>query len=98
VAVACWWSPYNQPEFWLLRAPRGRMAVSQPWDPGGGLGPRVRPYLVRPTPWAYDGVPGEGSIPVPLPPPLYSSKRLNLLFFSLERKGSVPKSAPKSLR
>jgi hypothetical protein len=62
VAIACWWSPYNQPEFWLLREPpRGRMAVSQPLDPGKA-GPRVRPYPVRPTPWAYDGVPGEGSI------------------------------------
>jgi hypothetical protein len=25
--------------------------------------------LVRPTPWAYHGVPGEGSTTVPLPPP-----------------------------
>jgi hypothetical protein len=30
----------------------------------------LRPNPVRPTPWAYDGVPGEGSIPAPLPPPL----------------------------
>ena len=45
------------------------MAVSQLLDPGAGLGPHLRRYPVRPTPWAYDGVPGEGSIPVPLPPP-----------------------------
>jgi len=39
VAIACWWSPYNQPEFWLLRdSPRGRMAVSQPWTRGEGWG------------------------------------------------------------
>jgi hypothetical protein len=23
VAIACWWSPYNQPGFWLLRAAPG---------------------------------------------------------------------------
>jgi hypothetical protein len=43
---------------------QGRMAVSRPsirregWE-----------CPCDPTPWAYDGVPGEGSIPAPLPPP-----------------------------
>src|SRR6266478_7843927 len=44
------------------------MAVSRPLDPGEGWGARLRSYPVRPTPWTCDGVPGEGSIPVPLPP------------------------------
>ena len=60
---------YNQPGLAAKSRPRGRMAVSQLLDPGAGLGPRLRRYPVRPTPWAYDEVPGEGSIPVPLPPP-----------------------------
>jgi hypothetical protein len=51
----------------------GRFAA---FGPGGGLEPPVRPYLVRATPWAYDGVPGEGSIPVPLPPPNSPSRRI----------------------
>jgi hypothetical protein len=37
-----------------------------PWT---GERARVGPYPVRSIPWAYDGTPGEGSIPVPLPPP-----------------------------
>src|SRR5882672_8296052 len=46
------------------------MAVSQPSIRREGWRvPPPRPNPVRPTPWAYDGVPGEGSIPVPLPPP-----------------------------
>jgi hypothetical protein len=67
VAIAGCWSPSNQPGSWLLRAAPGRMAVSHP---RGGLGAPLGPDPVRPPPWAYDGVPGEGSIPVPLPPPL----------------------------
>ena len=46
---------------------RGRTAVSQLSIRRPG--PFLRPKSVRPTPSAYDGVPGEGSIPVPLPPP-----------------------------
>jgi hypothetical protein len=42
---------------------------------GRGLGVPLRPNPVRPTPWAYDGVPGEGSIPAPLPPPPWPMQR-----------------------
>jgi len=40
------------------------------FDPEGGLrgAPATQPS--PPNSWAYDGVPGEGSIPAPLPPPL----------------------------
>jgi hypothetical protein len=53
----------------LTVAFQGRMAVSQPSIRSEGWRVPPRPNPVRPTPWAYDGVPGEGSIPVPLPPP-----------------------------
>jgi hypothetical protein len=42
--MACWGSPYNQPEFWLLRAAPGQNGRFAALGPGGGLGPRVRPY------------------------------------------------------
>src|SRR6266852_694673 len=48
------------------------MAVSQR---RGGLGAPFGPDPVRPTPWAFDGVPGEGLIPVPLPPPDCPTRR-----------------------
>jgi hypothetical protein len=67
VAIAGWWSPSNQPGSWLLRAAPGQNGRFAP--SGGGLGAPLGPDPVRPPPWAYDGVPGEGSIPVPLPPP-----------------------------
>jgi len=70
VAIACWWSPYNQPGFWLLNAAPGQNGRFAAFGPGG-WGPACD--LVRPTPWAYDGLLGEGSNPVPLPPPLHCS-------------------------
>ena len=45
----------------------------------------LRPNPVRPTPWAYDGVPGEGSIPAPLPPPSSLSRPLIRLSNLIER-------------
>jgi hypothetical protein len=48
---------------------RGRMVFRGLRSGGRGLGVPLRPNPVRPTPWASDGVPGEGSIPAPLPPP-----------------------------
>jgi hypothetical protein len=35
VAIACWGSPYNQPEFWLLRASPGRNGCFAALGPGG---------------------------------------------------------------
>jgi hypothetical protein len=49
VAIACWWSPYNQPGSWLPGATpgqNGRFAAS-----GGGLGAPLGPRPARPTPW-----------------------------------------------
>ena len=58
VAIACWWSPYNQPGFWRLRAAPGQNGRFAAFGiRGGRLGARLRPYPVRPTPWAYDGAP-----------------------------------------
>jgi len=71
VAIACWWVALQPAQILAAKGrPGAEWPVSQLLDPGAGLGPRLRRYPVRPTPWAYDGVPGEGSIPVPLPPPL----------------------------
>ena len=70
VAIVCWWSPYSQPGFWLLTVASGAEWLFRGLRSGGrGLGVPLRPNPVRPTPWAYDGVLGEGSIPAPLPPP-----------------------------
>jgi hypothetical protein len=69
VAIVCWWS-HSQPGFWLLTVASGAEWLFRGLRSGGrGLGVPLRPNPVRPTPWAYDGVPGEGSIPAPLPPP-----------------------------
>jgi hypothetical protein len=69
VAIVCWWS-HSQPGFWLLTVASGAEWLFRGLRSGGrGLGVPLRPNPFRPTPWASDGVPGEGSIPAPLPPP-----------------------------
>ena len=71
VAIVCWWS-HSQPGFWLLTVASGAEWLFRGLRSGGrGLGVPLRPNPVRPTPWAYDGVLGEGSIPAPLPPPAW---------------------------
>jgi len=71
VAIVCWWS-HSQPGFWLLTVASGAEWLFRGLRSGGrGLGVPLRPNPARPTPWAYDGVPGEGSIPAPLPPPAH---------------------------
>jgi hypothetical protein len=75
VAIVCWWS-HSQPGFWLLTVASGAEWLFRGLRSGGrGLGVPLRPNPVRPTPWAYDGVPGEGSIPAPLPPPPWPMQR-----------------------
>jgi hypothetical protein len=70
VATACWWSPpYNLPGFWLLKAAPGRMAVSQPFGSGGGVGGAPATLPSPPSSVGLRGVPGEGLASVPLPPP-----------------------------
>jgi hypothetical protein len=70
-----------------ILAANGRNGCFAAFDPGGGLGVPLRPNPVRPTPWAYDGVPGEGSIPVPLPPPFvrFCTPNYDLLRFETGR-------------
>jgi hypothetical protein len=41
VAIACWWSPYNQAEFWLLRDSPGQNGRFAALDPGGRAGARA---------------------------------------------------------
>ena len=38
VAIACWWSTYNQPKFWLLRAAPGQNGRFATFGPGGRAG------------------------------------------------------------
>jgi hypothetical protein len=38
VAIACWWSPYNQPELTAKGAAPGQNGRFAAFGPGGGLG------------------------------------------------------------
>jgi hypothetical protein len=67
--MVCGGRPPASPD--CKRRLQGRMAVSQPSIRRDGWG-SPGPNPDRPTTWAYDGVPGEDSIPVPLPPPANS--------------------------
>ena len=72
----------------LLRAAPGQNGRFAAFGPGGGLG------RACPTPWAYDGVPGEGSIPVPLPPPWKSSNTLITRIYWENTRAQSPKQSP----